>query len=261
MLSNEDIMRINKQWEGHRNNPRTIYAWLAKKGGIKAYQPYITGLIANDIEILKTIQPSPRKEIFKYHSGTSSVRGSNQHEKRFAMALCHDSRYNGHYVFGTCVEYELPLCPRKGEYIDGDNKEFGNIDLLCRKDNTIYMIEVKKDESQETLLRAVMEAYTYWKQGSSVLRKEIKSKWGIDDPHLCVGVLIFKDSKPEKELKSLINNKALKKIIEQISNEVKGFKFFIVDMKTRPGTKAKDKRIYFKDSRWNEKKIVEYKIK
>lgn len=71
-------------------------------------------------------------------------------------------------VFGTILDYQVPLKSKNND------KGLGKIDLLSVADGSkpgnkkIYFLELKKDNSQETLLRCILEAYTY----SKIINKE-----------------------------------------------------------------------------------------
>lgn len=66
-------------------------------------------------------------------------------------------------VFGKILDYQVPLKKTN------DNKGLGKIDLLSVMkgekpgSKKIYFLELKKDCSKETLLRCILEAYTYSK--------------------------------------------------------------------------------------------------
>ena len=65
--------------------------------------------------------------------------------------------------FGKILDYQIPLKNKK------DDKGLGKIDLLSVKDGSkpglkiVYFLELKRDSSKETLLRCILEAYTYSK--------------------------------------------------------------------------------------------------
>lgn len=71
-------------------------------------------------------------------------------------------------VFGKILDYQVPLKNKK------DDKGLGKIDLLSVAEGSkpgskkTYFLELKKDNSKETLLRCILEAYTY----SKIINKE-----------------------------------------------------------------------------------------
>ena len=67
-------------------------------------------------------------------------------------------KLNGHTFrqFGTVFDYQVPLTRDSSN----ENKA-GKIDLVSRKGNEIYLLELKRPSSTETLLRCILESYTY----------------------------------------------------------------------------------------------------
>lgn len=58
--------------------------------------------------------------------------------------------------FGKVFDYQVPLTR------DSSNEsKSGKIDLVSRKGNKIYLLELKRPGSTETLLRCILESYTY----------------------------------------------------------------------------------------------------
>ena len=64
---------------------------------------------------------------------------------------------NEEFAFiGKIIDYQTPLNNKQC-----DNA--GKIDLLSVKDDKLYVLELKKEDSEETMLRCVLEGYTYLK--------------------------------------------------------------------------------------------------
>lgn len=76
----------------------------------------------------------------------------NLTEKR--LAICFYNMVQGIDVFDEPLHYETPI----GE------DELGAIDLIYKDNNYINLIELKSGKSPETLLRAILEIYTYYKK-------------------------------------------------------------------------------------------------
>jgi len=79
-------------------------------------------------------------------------------EKLLAIALFNS---NETYCLGKMLDYEVPLKEKQSD-------KYGRIDLVSKDDNkqSIKLIELKikaKNENDETLLRALLEVYTYYK--------------------------------------------------------------------------------------------------
>lgn len=57
---------------------------------------------------------------------------------------------------GKVIDYELPLDDKK-------DSAFGKVDLVSIKDDTMFLLEVKKCVSNEHPLRAMFEIFTFWR--------------------------------------------------------------------------------------------------
>lgn len=165
---------------------------------------------------------------------------TDQHEKNIAKGLfnlCSQKGYRGNWMrlhdipnsgiriltdIGKVVDYEIPLF-RKGHR---------NIDLIAVKkgngkkgvNDNLLIVELKKNTSDESLLRCVLEAYTY---SALVDRRRLKESYNVSqEAQIFVCPLIFVKSAAYRDLVTMIkeNNSKLKKIIntlEQMDGEIK----------------------------------------
>lgn len=82
-------------------------------------------------------------------------------ETHICKELVFASRQNGkeYEHIGTCIDYQTPL---RNQRADGP---FNSIDLLSynKDSDTLQLLEMKCKDSDEPLLRAVLEVFTYWK--------------------------------------------------------------------------------------------------
>lgn len=98
------------------------------------------------------------------HTGKSVLKNiiGERREEKIAYAMYCQYKDNPS-VFGKILDYQVPL---KNKSTD---KGLGKIDLISVKESSkpgtkiIYFLELKKDNSKETLLRCLLEAYTYSK--------------------------------------------------------------------------------------------------
>lgn len=123
---------------------------------------------------------------------------------------------SSNWDFGSIIDYQVPL---KKEETD----VAGKIDLLALSSDGkwLYILELKKAKSKETLLRCLLEAYTYYKTIKDK-RSFIDSfaRGGERNPQLAICPLFFKgeDSQPFKDWKR--QDKWLCELIKKIRNEV-----------------------------------------
>ena len=88
------------------------------------------------------------------HTGVTKNEASNRTEERIALDM-----FNKNYAVGHIRDYQIPLKN------SNEDTGVGDIDLMAyNKDNqTLTLLELKQRQSDETLLRAVLEIFTYWK--------------------------------------------------------------------------------------------------
>ena len=105
---------------------------------------------------------------------------SNRDEEWIAKEMC--SKVFAH--IGKVIDFQTPL-----KNISSD--EAGKIDLLSynKDENIAYILELKKPDSDETLLRCALEAYTYWE---TVDRSKLLRDFCIEGAELRKAVLVFR---------------------------------------------------------------------
>ena len=118
---------------------------------------YYTEIIAEwcceNIDILHTIPMIPRASSYKVssHDGIPQKITSNREEERIAMAMFRQGELP---LVGRILDHQTPLKDRQSD-------RAGKIDLLAYDGNTLRILELKEPESEETMLRCVLEGYTY----------------------------------------------------------------------------------------------------
>ena len=128
------------------------------------YTEIIAEWLLDNIELFNDIKMISRENSYKVdsHDGKIKNEKSEREEEIIAMKLF-DLSENQEKVFdiiGKIIDYQTPL---KNVQTD----KAGKIDLLAynEKENpkTLRILELKKLDSKETMLRCVLEAYTYLK--------------------------------------------------------------------------------------------------
>ena len=94
------------------------------------------------------------------HDGKIKNKDSRREEEIIAMKLFDFSQNQGKVfdIIGKIIDYQTPL---KNVQTD----DVGKIDLLAynKKEKILRILELKRPGSKETMLRCVLEAYTYLK--------------------------------------------------------------------------------------------------
>lgn len=80
---------------------------------------------------------------------------SNRDEEKIAMQIFKQSRDHGLFsLIGKIIDYQTPLKSNADD-------EAGKIDLLSFDGKIMRILELKKPDSKETMLRCALEGYTY----------------------------------------------------------------------------------------------------
>ena len=91
-----------------------------------------------------------------HHEKFSINEESNRHEEKYAKKLF--DKKNNYDSIGKIIDFQVPLK-------DKQKDKAGKIDLISfdKNNSTLYLIELKYGENAETLLRTILEIYTYYK--------------------------------------------------------------------------------------------------
>ena len=173
---------------------------------------------------IKTTERLDKPDPFVYeHKGLSTDKVEGKPLVEFTeRQLCASTRAFFEKTYessiGKVIDYELPLdCCRGSAY--------GKVDLVSLKDEKLFLLEVKKDDSDEDPLRAMFEIFTFWKmlakEGedgkpffSDFLKKynpsnRVKNETGCHTPQKVIpGLLLCKE--PPKEPPSMIRGVFIK---------------------------------------------------
>ena len=126
------------------------------------YIEIIAGWLLDNIELFDDIEMISRKSNYKVktHDGVIKNEGSKREEEKIAMKLFELSQNQGKVfdIIGKIIDYQTPLK-------DIQTDKAGKIDLLAynEEEKILRILELKRPDSKETMLRCVLEAYTYLK--------------------------------------------------------------------------------------------------
>lgn len=175
------------------NAPCVNYSGTTNDPENEFYTEIISDYLLNNSVLFNKIQKLSRPNYNVGHNGTTSSPSSNRLEERIALALF------GKYLppIGKIIDYQVPL-----KTVQADDA--GKLDLLAFDEATgvLRLIELKAPGSDETLLRSVLEIYTYYKNVDIV--NLIKS-YGLENKCTKVKIcsLFFKDGKQNDEYNTL----------------------------------------------------------
>ena len=182
------------------------------------YTEIIAGWLLDNIELFDDIEMISRKSNYKVktHDGVIKNEGSKREEEKIAMKLFELSQNQGKVfdIIGKIIDYQTPL-----KNIRADKA--GKIDLLAynEEEKILRILELKRPNSDETMLRCVLEAYTYLKVVDKV--KLLKDFGLPEDTEIKACAFVFYDGKQHKEMKEIKDNrKNLGKLIGKLGIEV-----------------------------------------
>ena len=179
------------------------------------YTEIIAEWLLNNIKLFDEIKPITREKNYKVktHDGKIKNEKSNREEEIIAMKLFELSQNQGKVfdIIGKIIDYQTPL-----KNIRADKA--GKIDLLAynEEEKILRILELKRPDSKETMLRCVLEAYTYLKV---VDKDKLLKDFGLPkDTKIKACAFVFYDGKQHKEMKD--DREKLEELIEKLDIEV-----------------------------------------
>lgn len=156
----------------------------------------------------------------KGHDG-EHVENSIREEEIIAMDMFRQSEGGQVYEYiGKIIDYQTPLKNKRDDVA-------GKIDLLSYDGRTLRILELKKPDSNETMLRCVLEGFTYLK---TVNQKKLLEDFKLpENTEIRACPFVFKDKEQYNEMKEeRVWLKELMRLIESkpyyIVKEENGYK-------------------------------------
>ncbi len=172
------------------------------------YNEIVAGFVLDNLdEFVSGIKQIRREISYKTESHTGDkIPDYRRMEEKIAVEMFNMSQKKD-VVFkhiGKIIDYQTPL---KNKAKD----EAGKIDLLAYDGKTLRILELKKPDSTETMLRCVLEGFTYMQTIKD--KKKLLSDFGLpEDTEIVACPFVFIDGEQKKELEETRPNlKALMK--------------------------------------------------
>lgn len=133
---------------------------------------------------------------------------SNRAEEIIAMQMFNYCKAGNSFAeVGRIIDYQTPLKSKRSDAA-------GKIDLLAYDGTTLRILELKKPDSEETMLRCVLEGYTYLK---TVDAEKLLSDFMLPpDTKVMAGPLVFQEGPLWAELSE--NRPQLKRLMELLES-------------------------------------------
>ena len=187
-------------------------------GKTKDSREYYTEIIAewllSHVDLFNKIKLINREGSYRIesHDGKIINQESNRAEEKIAMKLFDYSQNKGEIFdkIGKIIDYQIPL-----KNIQTDDA--GKIDLLAYNEDTdtLRILELKKSDSKETMLKCLLEVYTYLKIVNKV--KLLKDFGLPKDTIVKASPLVFFEGMQYMEMQE--DRKNLKKLMEKMEIE------------------------------------------
>ena len=218
VYSKNEIIKIIEE---AKSDMRNFYKkeFVNYSGETSDTKEYYTEIIAewllDNFYLFDTIKMISRESSYKVktHDGKIKDENSNHEEEKIAMELFDYSQNKGATfdIIGKIIDYQTPL-----KNVQKD--DVGKIDLLAYNESkkTLRILELKRPDSKETMLRCVLEAYTYLK---IVDKTKLLKDFGLpEDTVIKACPFVFYGKEQYREMQQ--DREHLKDLIEKLGIEV-----------------------------------------
>ena len=175
------------------------------------YTEVIAEWLIKNFNLFDNIKKITRQSSYKVdtHDGKHNNQNSNRLEEIMAIEIFNQKSLN---ILGKVLDYQTPL---KNERDD----KAGKIDIVSyNKDiKTVYLLELKKEDNEETMLRCVLEIFTYSK---TLDKDKFLEDFNLPkDTKIKASPLVFFNGYQYKEMADS-DNKYLKDLIKKLEIEL-----------------------------------------
>ncbi len=175
------------------------------------YTEVIAEWLIKNFNLFDNIKKITRLSSYKVdtHDGKHNNQNSNRLEEIMAIEIFNQKSLN---ILGKVLDYQTPL---KNERDD----KAGKIDIVSyNKDiKTVYLLELKKEDNEETMLRCVLEIFTYSK---TLDKDKFLEDFNLPkDTKIKASPLVFFNGSQYKEMVEG-DNKYLKDLIKKLEIEL-----------------------------------------
>ena len=217
VYSKDEIIKIMKEAKSDIKNfyKKEFVNYLGVTSDTKEYYTEIIAeWLLDNFYLFDTIKMISRESSYKVktHDGKIKDENSNHEEEKIAMELFDYSQNKGvtFDIIGKIIDYQTPL-----KNVQKD--DVGKIDLLAynEKEKTLRILELKKPDSKETMLRCVLEAYTYLKIAD---KAKLLKDFGLPENTIVKACpFVFFDGAQYKEIQE--DRKYLKELMKKLDVE------------------------------------------
>lgn len=181
------------------------------------YTEVVARFVLENIDAFKSGIPMiARKKPYKSLERNGEFRTcSNRVEEVTAMKMFKKSQWGQEYGFiGKIIDYQTPLKSQRGDVA-------GKIDLLSYNGDVLRILELKKPNSVETMLRCILEGYTYM---MTVDRTKLLAEWKMpSDTVIKASPFVFRNGLQYQEMQEE------RTWLKRLMRELDSVPFYIVE--------------------------------
>ena len=165
VYTKDAVIQKCRDWLKEKDVTKFYTAGIINSRGITSdtkdyYSEIIAEFVLSNIDLFKginSIKRAGKKYKTASHNGKYEKR-TKREEEYIAKDMFNECKTGEYDYIGKIIDYQTPLNNKK---TDG----YGKIDLLSYKDDSLYILELKRPNSKspETMLRCALESYTYSK--------------------------------------------------------------------------------------------------
>jgi len=206
---------LQQEWAALPRDWFSAYQWPAL--GVSAYAEQVAALILQDYGRIVLNVQGLRQSSYKmpFHHGQCDLQTTVAQftEKRFVRAM-----YNLHEteLLGKMLDYEVPLKAYRTAL-------HGDVDLLSLDGKSLLIIEVKQHHSRESILKALLQAYTYARLVQE-MKASFTQSFELDESvELVPTVLTFGTAEAGRQLNSLAQYPNTTALLSCLNRDLLGF--------------------------------------
>ena len=188
--------------DGGKKDTEVVAAWINER-----FSQFSKGIRQIERTDKKTNRIKGKPYATEGHEGESA---SEAREEEWVAQQLFKAKTSSNWDLGEIIDYQIPLK-------EDEDDCAGKIDLISRKGDELHILELKKKNSDETLLRCVLEGYTYYKTIKD--KNAFKHSFDVDDTEFVISPLFFEGSQPDKDLQA--DHTELSRLVGNIAKEVK----------------------------------------
>ncbi|MDD3012376.1 MAG: hypothetical protein PHC34_01570 [Candidatus Gastranaerophilales bacterium] len=213
-------------------NVDSLYKYQEGKNGVLVnYLGFIEDIAEillekGNLKELTKIKEKDDKLIYNIPRDGSLDKNASKRITEKRIAICLYNQYKDDKLIGSPVHYETPL-RTEGQ---------GAIDLVYITNEYINLIELKTCKSKESLLRSVLEIFTYYKKLDK--RQFLNEFKNCNDKEFQLVILLENTTKAYEHAQNIKEYKNLSRLIQEISNAI-GLNIKICSLKLGPAAERK----------------------